>query len=105
MSKEKDKIIADLQAQNAELSQELEDVKNEIRRGKMNPAYKELVDFMAEGPKTFTQMSDFTMQDHRTISQWMYQLKSRWGAEIITLSDGRKELRNAQQVLLKAGFK
>lgn len=62
----------------------------------MNPFYREMIDHLIAGPKTISQLAELMSRDNRTISQWIHQVKARYGAEIITLSKGEKQLANPQ---------
>ena len=65
-----------------------------IQSGGMNPLYRELIDHLVAGPKTISQLAELMIRDNRTISQWLHQVKLRFGAEIITLNKGEKMLTN-----------
>ena len=60
----------------------------------MNPAYQELLAHLVEGPKSIGELAELLTRENRTISQWLHALKVRYGANIITLADGRKYLTN-----------
>ena len=62
----------------------------------INPVYRELIDHLLTGPKTIGQLAELMTRDNRTISQYIHQIKTRHGAEIITLNKGEKQLANPQ---------
>lgn len=62
----------------------------------MNPCYRELINHLITGPKTIGNLAELMTRDNRTISQWLHQIKTRHGAEIITLTKGEKQLANPQ---------
>ena len=73
-----------------------ENVQLRVAKRGMNPLYREMIDHLIAGPKTISQLAELMMRDNRAISQWLHQIKMRYEAEIITLSNGEKQLANAQ---------
>lgn len=59
----------------------------------INPLHYELAQLILESPKTISELAEHFNREPRLISQWLFQLKAKFAAEIITLSDGRKELK------------
>lgn len=61
---------------------------------RISPVYLALVKKLQQGPISIRDLASEFDTDSRTISQRLFQLKNRYSANIITLSDGRKELQN-----------
>ena len=87
--------IEALLAENKRLHEENAKLRKEKVIG-MNPLYREVIDHLISGPKTISQLCELMARDNRTISQWLHQLKQKFGAEIITLSKGEKQLANPE---------
>lgn len=83
------------------LEQEIEDLAQKLRecpamRGGMNATCRRILQEIHEEPKTISELAEILAKENRIISQWLYQLKSRFGVEIVTLHDGRKMLANPE---------
>lgn len=70
---------------------ELEKAKKTLR---INPKYFALANYIRETPASIQELSLHFNTDSRSISQWIYQLKRQYNAEIITLSNGQKQMLN-----------
>lgn len=79
----------------AELEKDLEAARA-ANAGTMNPVYTELLAHLIDGPKSISELAGLMTRENRTISQYLHALKVRYGADITTLNDGRKQLMNAQ---------
>lgn len=77
----------------SELETENLALKATISSGCNNPMYFALAKLLQE-PRTLKELSDYFSREPRLISQWIFTLKNKYKAEIITLSDGRKQLIN-----------
>ena len=58
----------------------------------INPIYFQLAQLLLEEPKSISELSEHFGRDPRLISQWLFQLKTRYDAEIMTFPDGKKGL-------------
>lgn len=58
----------------------------------INPFHYELAQLLLERPYSISELAEHFNREPRLISQWLFQLKSKFAAEVITLSDGRKQL-------------
>ena len=82
--------IAQLEQKNQQLEHELAAEKN--KRNTINGFHQEVLDLLNTRPMTISEIAEEMNRDNRTISQYIHVLKSRHGFNIITLSDGRKQL-------------
>ena len=78
-----------------ELEEEIKTIRA-ANSSSINPAYQELLAHLVEGPKSISELAELMMRENRTVSQWLHALKARYGANIITLADGRKFLTNPE---------
>ena len=60
----------------------------------INPLHYELAQLLLARPYTISELAEHFNREPRLISQWLFQLKAKFAAEIITLSDGKKQLQN-----------
>lgn len=84
--------LQDAQARIEELEAEIA----EMKQAKVNPVYTELLNHLVEGPKTISELAELMVRENRTISQWLHAVKVKYGANIITLADGKKQLMNPE---------
>ena len=82
----------------AELENEVEAMRA-ANSSAMNPVYQELIFHLIESPKSISELAELMTRENRTISQWLHALKVRYGANIITLADGKKQLRNPEMLV------
>lgn len=57
-----------------------------------NSFHYELACLLLEKPRSIQELAEHFNREARLISQWIFQLKTKRGAKIITLSDGKKSL-------------
>lgn len=62
------------------------------RAAAINPVHAELVALLTATPMTVTELGQAMTRENRYVSQCLYQLKQRYGVNVITLSDGRKQI-------------
>lgn len=58
----------------------------------INLVHAELVTLLTATPMTVTELGHAMTRENRYVSQCLYQLKQRYGVNVITLSDGRKQI-------------
>ena len=58
------------------------------------PALVEMIRLLDEAPRTVPELSALLNQESRLISQWLHQLKTKYNAEVITYSTGKKGILN-----------
>ena len=58
----------------------------------INPVHAELVTLLTATPMTVAELGQAMTRENRYVSQCLYQLKQRYGVNVITLSDGRKQI-------------
>ena len=87
--------IKHLEAQNLSLLAQLAEThKSCVVR--VNPVYAELIAHLTKGPRSISELAEQMVRENRSVSQWLHSLKSKYGADIITLADGRKQLMNPE---------
>ena len=82
----------------AELENEVEAMRA-ANSSTMNPVYQELIFHLIDSPKSISELAELMTRENRTISQWLHVLKVRYGANIITLADGKKQLVNPEVLM------
>lgn len=68
--------------ENAKLKEELEIERNKRIPSDINNNYVQLYLLLRDGDYTIMELAEHLMIDQRTVSQWLYQLKQRYGAKI-----------------------
>lgn len=59
-----------------------------------NPLHHELARLLMAEPRSISELAEHFNREPRLISQWIFQLKSKHQAQIITMADGKKSLVN-----------
>ena len=67
-------------------------IRHATHPGGINPLHYELAQLILERPRSINELAEHFNREPRLISQWLFQLKSKYAAEIITTSDGKKQL-------------
>lgn len=94
-------MIQKLQEENEYLQKEVETLRNElqtsrIQRMKNTADINRLLLLLYEKPYTISELSKALGKEPRLISQWIFRLKTRFGAVIHTVGEGKKQLMNTE---------
>lgn len=91
--------IAELEQENTELKEQLATALR-LSKKPVNPAYAEVIRLLKEQPMTIGEIAEAMRRENRLVSQWLHAVKTRYGANIITLADGKKQLMNGDELNL-----
>ena len=92
--------IAELEQENADLKEQLFATALRLSKKPVNPAYAEVIRLLKEQPMTIGEIAEAMRRENRLVSQWLHAIKTRYGANIITLADGKKQLMNGDELNL-----